>query len=55
MEGVIRSRVTIRRAGMSARGARLIEPWTFPENQHPTTISASLNLRRTNTGRPPKH
>ena len=32
MAATIRSRHTIRRAGMNANGARLIEPWVFPEN-----------------------
>jgi hypothetical protein len=32
MTGTVRSRATIRRSGMSANNARLIEPWVFPEN-----------------------
>jgi hypothetical protein len=41
MEGVMRSRATIRRAGMSARGARLIEPWVFEEAK-PNTLLAGV-------------
>jgi hypothetical protein len=40
-EPTIRSRVTIRRAGMSARGAKLIEPWVYEEAK-PNTLLAGV-------------